>query len=126
MRLQKMANMPEYTSGCFDVYDITDRDGMRVIQKRALAPVWFRDIGVYDRTRVTFEQADMEVTRKIRIPKWDGISSNCVCMIGTEQHKVYNKTDVISAQGFPETELTLINPAMDYEIYEEGEDDEDD
>jgi hypothetical protein len=99
---------------------------MRVIQKRTLAPVWYRDIGVYDRTRVTFEQADKEVTMKIRIPKWDGIGSDCVCMIGTAQHKVYNKTNVISAQGFPETELTLINPTMDYEIYEEGEDDEDD
>lgn len=120
MRLQKMANMPEYTSGCFDVYDITDRDGARVIIKRDLAPVWFRDIGIYDRTRLTFEQADMEVTWKIRIPKWDGISSNCVCVIAGKQHKVFNKADVLSAQGFPETELTLVNPPMDYDIIEEG------
>ena len=74
----------------------------------------FRDIGIYDRTRVTFEQADMEVTMKIRIPKWDGINSNCVCMISGNQHKVFNKADVLSKQGYPETELTLISPPMDY------------
>lgn len=122
MRLNRLATMPEYTSGCFTLYDITDQNGMRVIKPRGIAPIWFRDIGVYDRTRITFEQADMQVTLKIRIPKWDGINSNCVCMIGTQQHKVYNKADVLSAQGFPETELTLINPPMDYEEYEDGDD----
>ena len=115
MRINRTAALPEYTDGCFDLYDLTDQDGERKIQRRQLSPVWYRDIGVYDRTRVTFEQADMEVTLKVRIPKWDGISSNCVCVIGGRQHKVYNKADVLSDQGIPETELTLINPSMDYE-----------
>ena len=114
MRLDKLATLPEYTDGCFKLYDITDRDGERVIVRRPIGPVWFRDIGIYDRTRVTFEQADMEVTMKIRIPKWDGINSNCVCMISGNQHKVFNKADVLSKQGYPETELTLISPPMDY------------
>ena len=56
----------------------------------------------------------MEVTMKIRIPKWDGINSNCVCVINGNQHKVFNKADVLSKQGYPETELTLISPPMDY------------
>ena len=114
MRLDKLATLPEYTDGCFELYDITDRDGERVIVRRPIDSVWFRDIGIYDRTRVTFEQADMEVTMKIRIPKWDGINSNCVCMINGNQHKVFNKADVLSKQGYPETELTLISPPMDY------------
>ena len=117
--------MPEYTDGCFTLYDIVDEEDeygqQRKIRARGLAPIWFREKSVFDRTRVTFEQADMEVTRKIRIPKWNGISSMCVCMIGTEQHKVFNKTDVISKQGFPETELTLITPAMNYEVAEDDE-----
>ena len=33
----------------------------------------------------------------------------------TEQHKVYNVARVISAEGFPELELTLINPEARYE-----------
>ena len=116
MRLNKMATLPEYTDGCFELYDIIDSDGERKIRARDLRPVWFRDIAVYDRTRITFEQADKEVTMKIRIPKWDGISSDCVCVINGQQHKVYNKADVLSNQGYPETELTLVNPTMDYEV----------
>lgn len=116
MRLNKMAALPEYTDGCFELYDIVDSDGERKIRARSMRPVWFRDIAVYDRTRITFEQADKEVTMKIRIPKWDGISSDCVCVINDQQHKVYNKADVLSNQGYPETELTLVNPTMDYEV----------
>jgi len=111
-----MATLPEYTDGCFDLYDIVDVDDERKIRERGIGPVWYRDIAVYDRTRITFEQADKEVTMKIRIPKWDGISSDCVCMINGVQHKVFNKADVISNQGYLETELTLINPTMDYEV----------
>ena len=116
MRLNKMATLPEYTDGCFKLYDIVDRDGERKIKARNMRPVWYRDIAVYDRTRITFEQADKEVTMKIRIPKWNGISSDCVCVIDGRQHKVYNKADVLSNQGYPETELTLVNPTMDYEV----------
>ena len=116
MRLNKMAALPEYTDGCFELYDIVDSEGERKIKARDIRPVWYRDIAVYDRTRITFEQADKEVTMKIRIPKWDGISSDCVCMINGNQHKVFNKADVVSNQGYLETELTLINPTMDYEV----------
>lgn len=119
MRLNKMATLPEYTDGCFELYDIVDRDGERKIKARNMRPVWYRDIAVYDRTRITFEQADKEVTMKIRIPKWNGISSDCVCVIDGRQHKVYNKADVLSSQGYTETELTLVNPTMDYEVVTE-------
>ena len=119
MRLNKMATLPEYTDGCFELYDIVDRGGERKIKARDMKPVWFRDIAVYDRTRITFEQADKEVTMKIRIPRWNGISSSCVCVIDGVQHKVYNKADVLSNQGYMETELTLVNPAMDYEVVTE-------
>ena len=116
MRLNKLATLPEYTDGCFELYDIVDREGERKIIARDIRPVWYRDIAVYDRTRITFEQADKEETMKIRIPKWDGISSDCVCMINGNQHKVFSKADVISNQGYMETELTLVNPSMDYEV----------
>ena len=44
MRLNKMATLPEYTDGCFELYDIVDSDGERKIRARDLRPVWFRDI----------------------------------------------------------------------------------
>ena len=116
MRLNKLATLPEYTDGCFNLYDIVDVDDERKIRERGIGPVCYRDIGVYDRTRITFEQADKAVSMKIRMPKWDGSSSDCVCVVNGQQHKGYNKADVLSNQGYPETELTLVNPTMEYEV----------
>ena len=116
MRLDRQAALPEYTDGCFFLYDIVDDEEGRKIRARDISRIWYRDIGVYDRTRVTFEQADKEITMKIRIPVWDGIDSNCVCLIDDKQHKVFNCAHVISKQGYPETELTLIRPAVKYEV----------
>lgn len=117
---------PQYTDGYIEVYDILDKaqDDFpeRSIKKRSIAPVWFRQMAVFDRTRITFEQSDMEVTRKIRLPQWwDGISSNCVVKVngGSGQEKVYNAAFVTSKAGFMETELTLINPEMPYEEVDE-------
>lgn len=120
MRLDKVTALPEYTDGYFILYDITDQSGVRKIKERGIGPIWYRQIAIYDRTRLTFEQADAELTHKLRIPVWDGIGTNCVCMINGVQHKVQNKTDVIAKNGIMETELTLINPPMKYRIYEEG------
>ncbi len=121
-RILDAARAPQYTDGYIEVYDILDNAHgdfpERSIRKRALKPVWFRQLAVFDRTRITFEQSDMEITRKIAIPQWwDGISSGCVVKInGSDlQEKVYNAALVTSKAGFRETELTLINPEMPYE-----------
>lgn len=120
MNRSKQAVMPAYTDGCFALYDIVDEkegDQERVIRERpGYDEIWYRELAVYDRTRITFEQADMEISMKVCIPKWDGISSSCVCIIDDVQYKVYNKANVVSRQGYPETELTLIRPSMDYEV----------
>lgn len=113
--------VPQYTDGFIEIYDIVDRvQGdfpERSIKKRDISKIFFRQISVFDRTRITFEQSDMEVTRKIRIPQWwEGISSNCVVKVnGGGQEKVFNAAFVTSKAGFLETELTLINPEMPYE-----------
>ena len=123
MNLNKQANMPEYLDGCFTLYDIIDvpDEGnpdfpIKKIKARGIGVIWYREISVFDRTRMTFEQQDIEITKKIRIPQWEGINSMCICMICGRQHKVYNRTDILSKQGYPETELTLINPEADYEV----------
>lgn len=120
--------MPEYTDGYFTLYDIVDVTEesapdfpIKKIQERkfggASAPIWFRQLAVYDRTRAVLEQTVKEVTMKIRIPLFNAINSNCVCVIDGVQHKVYNKADVLSRQNVPETELTLVKPEQIYEVY---------
>ncbi len=123
MNRNKQATMPAYLDGCFSLYDIIDvpDEGnpdfpVKKIKARNIGDIWFREESVFDRTRMTFAQQDIEITKKIRIPQWDGINSMCVCLINGRQHKVYNRTNVLSRQGYPETELTLINPESNYEV----------
>lgn len=123
MNFGKAQIAPTYNDGCFTLYDIVDAPDpdapdfpIKKILAREISPVGYRELAIYDRTRLTFEQVDTEITMKIAIPRWNGINSNCVCVIDDVQHKVYNCAHVISKQGYPETELTLINPGTQYEV----------
>lgn len=124
VNLAKEHIAPAYNDGCFTLYDIVDVASVdapdfpeKKISLREIGQIGFRELAIYDRTRLTFEQADEELTMKVAIPRWDGIDSSCVCMIGGVQHKVFNCAHVISKQGYPETELTLVKPEAAYEIY---------
>lgn len=126
MNFGKQQIVPAYVDGGFLLYDIVDVPDenapdfpIRKIQQRSIGKIGYRELAVYDRTRLTFEQADTELTKKIAIPRWDGIDSNCICMINGVQHKVFNCAQVISKQGYLETELTLVKPAVIYEVVEE-------
>lgn len=125
MNLGKAQIMPTYNDGCFTLYDIVsvpdeDSPDFPVMKIRAtdIDPIGYRELAIYDKTRLTFEQTDTELTKKIAIPRWEGINSSCVCVIDGEQHKVYNCAQVISKQGYPETELTLVSPEVIYEVDE--------
>lgn len=129
MNLSKLAEAPEYTDGYFDLYDMVDVPDennpdfpVKKLKARKiggrLARIWYRETQIYDRTRIAFDQASRQVTIKIRIPKWNGINSDCVCIVGGDQHRVYNAVSVISSQGYEETEITLIKPDVVYEVIE--------
>ena len=127
-RTLETARGPQYNDGYIEIYDIVDKkDGdfpARSIRKRSMKPIWFRQLAVYDHTRVTFEQSDKEVTRKVAIPMWyEGIGSDCVVMVngGSGQEKVFNAAFVTSKAGFRETELTLVNPSGKYEVLDANE-----
>ena len=118
-----MRAVPEYVDGYFELYDIIDAPDddnpdfpQRAIKKREIGKIWYREEAVFDTKRLTFEQADIRITMKVRIPKWKDINTGCVCMIDSKQHQVYNRADVTSKDGFPETELTLITPPILFEV----------
>lgn len=131
MNLNKMSNMPAYNDGYFTLYDIVDaKEGdmpVRVIFPRYSGgkpvKIWFRELAVFDRTRATLQQADVEVSRKIAVPLYRGYySSMCVCLIhdyGRDedvQYRIYNCAEVLSKQGYMEAELTLTSLEVPYEV----------
>lgn len=111
--------IPEYVDGRFELYKIVNEKtgdfNSPVIQNEKMT-IWYREIAVFDRTRIELQQHDKEVTMKVRIPQYKGISSDNVCIIDGVQHKVFNAAHLISKEGYPETELTLINPVSKYEV----------
>ena len=127
-KILEAKRLPQYTDGFIEIYDIVDKkDGdfpARAIVKRNIKPIWFRQLAVFDHTRITFEQSDKEVTRKVAIPMWyEGIGSDCVVMVNGRggQEKVFNAAFVTSKAGFRETELTLVNPSGKYEVLDVNE-----
>ena len=111
--------VPEYTDGCFELYKIehdTTSDFPVDKLKNMDMEIWFREISVFDRVRYEFEQGGKEITMKIRIPRYKGIDSQCVCKIDGVVHLVYNAAHVVDKDGFKETELTLIRPDKELNI----------
>ena len=114
-----MSNIPEYTDGVLKVYRITTDESEDHPEEKLSdqkMKLWYREISVFDKTRYELNKADLEVTMKLRIQKYDGIDSYCICLINGKQHKVYNATHVIDKNGYRETELTLVVPQKEYEV----------
>lgn len=114
-----MINPPEYTDGVFDLYRIkTEKLGDYPVEhlESQNLKVWYAEISVYDRVRYELGQGGIEVTMKIRIPRFKEIDSKCVCMIDGRQHRVYNAAQIVDKNGFPQSELTLIKPEQEVEV----------
>jgi len=125
---------PTYLDGELTLYDIIDRADdenpdfpVKMIKLRDIDPIPYRDLSVYDRTRLVFEQAGKTITHKLAIPThWTGIDTDCVCMLSevnkvgetdTNQYKVFNCA-FVWRDGYAETELTLEMPEAAYEVSE--------
>lgn len=117
----KKVELPEYTDGKFELYEIvTDSDSDFAAEKLVSKnmQIWYKEISVFDQTRCALEQAAIQVTKKIRIPRYDKITSKCILVINGEQHQVYNATHITNNNGFKETEITLKTPEKTYEVTE--------
>lgn len=114
-----MKELPSYTDGRFALYrkwtdEIHDFPMEYLINQNMI--IWYSEISVFDRVKYEMQQAGIEVTMKIRIPRYKKIDSKCVCIIDGIQHEVYNAAHIINKNGFPETELTLIRPERQIEV----------
>ena len=114
-----MKELPSYTGGRFALYrkwtdEIHDFPMEYLINQNMI--IWYSEISVFDRVKYEMQQAGIEVTMKIRIPRYKKIDSKCVCIIDAIQHEVYTAAHIINKNGFPETELTLIRPERQIEV----------
>lgn len=112
---------PVYTDGRLRLYKIvTNEENDFPIEqlKDTKINIWYSELSVYDHMRYQMNQAGIEVTMKIRIPKTKEINSKCVCKIEGKMHRVYNVTHIKNKDGFSETEITLTKWEKEMEVIE--------
>lgn len=118
-----MIELPEYTDGRMRLYRIkqdNEKDYPEEYLEDTGMDIWFREISVFDKVKYEFDQGGKEITMKLRVPRFKGIDSKCVCMIDGMQNLVYNATHVKDKFGFPETEITLIRPESELRIHDKA------
>jgi len=110
-RFATFSSLPIYPDGLLKVYEVirsADAYGQDSLRDLSL-PFPFRELAIYDKTRILFQQRDLEVTKKLMLPStnlFDG--KRCVVILGSDQHEVYNATTITNENGFRETELTCV------------------
>ena len=122
--LKKKQHPPAYVDGQLTLYDIVQTTSVlnpdfpesSIRRHPDLEPIAYRELAVFDRTRLLFEQAGKHVTMKVAIPRCPLISSDNVVVINEQQFKVFNAAVVQTKDGFDETELTLETPEVEYVI----------
>lgn len=115
---------PEYTDGCLELFDIvTDEtnDFPTEYLKDTNMKIWYKEISVFDHLKFELGKDNIEVTLKIRIPKYKGINSKCICKIDGEYHSIFNATHIRNKDGFEETEITLKKPEKTYEVMKDDQ-----
>lgn len=111
--------LPEYTDGCFRLFEKVEdpnNDYPVIKLKDTGMSICFNEVSVFDHNKYQFAQGGIEVTKKLTIPRYDKITSSCVCVIDGVQNDVYNATGTRNKYGFPETEITLKKVDQEYEV----------
>lgn len=109
-----MRSVPAYNSGVLELYEqVTETIGdypKKALSRVDIAPIWYRELAVYDRTRIALEEAGKQITLKVQIPQYREIDSNFYVLIDGRYHKVFNAAHGLDKDGYPMTEITLIAP----------------
>ena len=69
--------------------------------------ICFQELSIFDKLKYELSSVGAEITRKVRIPQYKDITSDCVLKIGSEYHRVYNAAHFINAEGYRQTDITM-------------------
>lgn len=100
---------PVYVDGKLRLFKISD-DGNLYAQDKLIdtkIELWFEELSVSDKLRIVMNEADLDITSKIRIPQDRNIDARCVVKINDEFHHVYNAYHFRNKAGYLQTDLTL-------------------
>lgn len=101
--------IPVFNDGRFRLYTISETTD--IYPKEIPVPtdmyIWYQELSVGNRLKSDLKQQGIEVTTKLRIPQYKGISSNNVVEIDEQLYHVYNAYHFRDTDGVLKTDLTL-------------------
>lgn len=101
--------IPVFNDGRFRLYTIAETTDIypKEIPEPTDMYIWYQELSIGDRLKSDLKQQGIEVTTKLRIPQYKGISSKNVVEIDEKLHHVYNAYHFRDTDGVLKTDLTL-------------------
>lgn len=110
-KLNGFSSLPQYLDGQLTIYEVGQTNDSYSVDFLVGIGVKtrYRDLVIYNKTRLDFEQQQREVTHMLRIPVFEARKDKrYVVIIDSVQYSVYSANKVTDSQGFVETELTCV------------------
>ena len=110
-------SLPTYPDGKFSLYEVkrTDESFATEYLHDLEKAYYFRELAIYDKTRIQFQVQDKEVTKKLMVPvNKDFEGKKTVIILEGVQHDIFNATTVTNQEGIRELELTCTKVQANY------------
>lgn len=107
---ENITSIPVYNDGIFEIYDIVQSNDVFPVEKIKSTgkSMYFEELSITDKLKFSAEERNINLTLKLRIPQTKELNTMNVLKIGNLYHKVYNVFHFTNAEGFRQTDLTLI------------------
>lgn len=105
--------LPAYNDGFFNFFRIKSNSNVvypdEFLEDCENNTIYFTELSVSDSLKITSNDRRINISKKIRIYQNKNLNSNYVLKIKDEYYKIYNIYHFTNKDGFPESDITLVN-----------------
>lgn len=105
--------LPSYNDGFFLFYQIKSNDKVtypdEFLVQSENNKIYFNELSITDSLKINANDRQINIIKKIRIFQNKNLNSNYVLKIDDKYYKIYNIYHYTDKNGFPESDITLIN-----------------
>ena len=116
--------LPAYNDGFFFFYQIKSNDEVTYPDEFLVSQknnkIYFNELSVSDSLKITANERQINIIKKIRIFQNKNLDSNYALKINDKYYKIYNIYHFTNKDGFPESDLTLTNYEREIKFREDS------